>query len=144
MHLDGHAVRVNGNGGRVPVRRSGPPPRGPRRAVGDSTLHRDGHLELLLNLLWTPLSSTHSLTTDHDEPCWYTHTVDSQSVTVEIYSTIPCRSALEQGPSGGLRASLNYQRERHLINDLLSEIYENTGIGVINQGVCQITSVSDY
>ena len=37
----------------------------------------------------------------------YTHTVDSQSVTVEIYSTIPCRSALEQGPSGGLRASLN-------------------------------------
>ena len=51
MHLDGHAVRVNGNGGRVPVRRSGPPPRGPRRAVGDSTLHRDGHLELLLNLV---------------------------------------------------------------------------------------------
>ena len=32
-----------------------------RRAVGDSTLHRDGHLELLLNLLWTPRFSRFSL-----------------------------------------------------------------------------------
>ena len=49
----------------------------------------------------------------------YTHTVDSQSVTVEIYSTIPCRSALEQGPSGGLRASLNFNVKYELLEVII-------------------------